>query len=52
MKYILLITIIQHGFTDKFKEYYNSKSECLNAKQEKLKHNNSVTKVIAKCQKV
>jgi hypothetical protein len=52
MKFLLLITIIQHGHTDIFKEFYKTKVECVKAKEEALMHDNEITKVTAKCLKV
>jgi hypothetical protein len=52
MKYVLLITIIQNGYLDKFKEYHENKTKCIAAKIEVLKRDNSLTKVKAVCRRV
>lgn len=49
MKWMLLLYITQGGVTEKFMEFYKTKSECLTAREQKLKWNNDVTKVRAKC---
>jgi hypothetical protein len=49
MKWLLLIYFTQGGVTEKFMEFYKTKPECQEARLEKLKWNNKVTKVRAKC---
>lgn len=49
MFYLLVTVIIQNGMTDIFFDEVKSKKECLKQREEKLKHDNEVTKVRAYC---
>jgi hypothetical protein len=52
MYWFLIVVVIQHGTKESFSTRYDTFKECKAAKIEALKHDNSLTKVTAKCVKL